>query len=580
MAEVGVAFVSIAPSTKNFGAKLNSQIAPAATAAGTTSGKKFGGTFMGASKSALKGFGAIFAVGAVTAGIKSVVAEAREAQKIGALTANIIKTTGGAANVSAAQVGKLADSISRKTAIDDETIQSGANLILTFKNVRNEVGKGNQVFSRATAAAADLSSVKGMGGIEGASKQLGKALNDPVKGLGALSRAGVTFTAGQQKQIKAMVKSGDTLGAQKIILKEVESQFKGAAASQATAGDKLRNSFNQLKEQIGTALLPAVDSIATVLSTKVVPAVSKLITFLQANPGVVKAFAIAVAAVAAGFVVAFVAGNALIIGLSLLGAAVVAAFVKFPILRTIVTTVFKVIKTVVLTVIKIVVAVVKAGIRAVIATWNFIKRIPGIVSGAFNAVRGFISGAISKVVSVVSTGVKKVIQFFKELPGKVLGFLRSLPGKLLKVGKNIVNGLVDGIKAAPGKIKDAILSLLPGPLRALAKQIGIASPSKVMAEMGKNLSLGLAQGIIKGQPAVAKAMGSLGDMTLNSAVATLPPGGPSGPRLSGVGPSSTTNEGWSLVGARVEMGKDGFGYFVDGRIQRNTRNELLAARFG
>ena len=48
---------------------------------------------------------------------------------------------------------------------------------------------------------------------------VGKALNDPLKGLTALSRIGVQFTAQQQEQIKAMVEVGDVAGAQKIILR-------------------------------------------------------------------------------------------------------------------------------------------------------------------------------------------------------------------------------------------------------------------------------------------------------------------------------------------------------------------------
>src|SRR5690606_34628428 len=130
----------------------------------------------------------------------------------------IIKSTGGAAKVSADQVGSLATAISNKSGMDDEAIQSGANLLLTFKNVRNEAGKGANIFDRATQAATDLSAA-GFGDMAGQSKMLGKALNDPIKGISALSRSGVTFTEGQKDQIKTMVESGDLLGAQKLMLK-------------------------------------------------------------------------------------------------------------------------------------------------------------------------------------------------------------------------------------------------------------------------------------------------------------------------------------------------------------------------
>src|SRR4051812_32662003 len=107
MAEVGTVFVSVVPSARGFGNVLNSQIGPAAAAAGKSGGAAYGGTFRGAVGSALKGFGAIFAVGAIVKGIGSVIDAGREAQKVGAATAQIIKATGGAAKISAKQVGQL-----------------------------------------------------------------------------------------------------------------------------------------------------------------------------------------------------------------------------------------------------------------------------------------------------------------------------------------------------------------------------------------------------------------------------------------------------------------------------------------
>lgn len=221
--------------------------------------------------------GAIDGVRALGGVLRESVGEARESQKVGATTAQVIKATGGAAKVSAGQVGDLATQLSNKAGVDDEAIQSGANLLLTFKNVRNEAGKGGAVFDRATAAAVDLSAT-GFGSISGSSKMLGKALNDPVKGISALSRAGVTFTAQQKEQIAALVKTGDVLGAQKIILGEVEAQVGGVAAAQATAGEKAKVMADNLKEQLGTALLPTLDRLAGFFTTTLGPAISSGIT--------------------------------------------------------------------------------------------------------------------------------------------------------------------------------------------------------------------------------------------------------------------------------------------------------------
>src|SRR3954467_7329788 len=151
-----------------------------------------------------------FAGAAIISGIQGFVAEAREAQVVSAQTSAVIRSTGGAANMTAKQFSDLAGAISAKVAVDDEVIQSGENILATFTNVRNETGKGNDIFNQATTAAVDLSAAMNGGevtaqGLKSANIQLGKALNDPIKGIGALSRVGVSFTAQQKDQIETMV---------------------------------------------------------------------------------------------------------------------------------------------------------------------------------------------------------------------------------------------------------------------------------------------------------------------------------------------------------------------------------------
>jgi hypothetical protein len=237
-------------------------------------------------KSKLGGIGSIaagvFGGGAALAGLSSlthqlgsVVEEAREAARVGRLTDAVIKSTGGAANVTAGQVSKLAEAISNKTGIDDEQIQSAQNLLLTFTNVRNEVGKGNDIFNQASQAAIDMSVALGTDS-KSAAIQLGKALNDPVKGITALSRAGVSFTAEQKDQIKTLVASGKTLEAQKMILAELGKEFGGAAAAASDPMQRLDTTVNNLKERIGTALLPYIEKAATWLGEKLPGALDRL----------------------------------------------------------------------------------------------------------------------------------------------------------------------------------------------------------------------------------------------------------------------------------------------------------------
>ena len=71
-------------------------------------------------------------------------------EKINAQTAAAIKSTGGAAGVSAKEVEALAGQIEGLTGIEAESIQEGQNLLLTFTGIRNEAGKGNDIFDQAT----------------------------------------------------------------------------------------------------------------------------------------------------------------------------------------------------------------------------------------------------------------------------------------------------------------------------------------------------------------------------------------------------------------------------------------------
>ena len=212
---------------------------------------------------------------AITRGISNMVSAAYESQKVLKQTEAIVKATGFAAGMTATDVASLADALSKKVGMDDEAIQTSLNLLLTFKQVRNELGEGNDVFDRAAQAALDLGNV--FGSADAAAVQLGKALSDPVKGITALRRSGINFTQAQQDTIKALVASNDLLGAQKLILDEVEAQVGGTAEATSTSADRFQVAFENIKENIGTLLLPAMESFANYMINTVLPFVQQVI---------------------------------------------------------------------------------------------------------------------------------------------------------------------------------------------------------------------------------------------------------------------------------------------------------------
>lgn len=246
-------------------------------------GNKLAFGLMNANKgvnSLTKSFGKLTAIGGAITGVigGSLVSAAYESQKVLRQTQAIITATGGAAGMTAEEVSKLAERLSLKTGIDDEAIQSSLNLLLTFKQVRNEAGKGNDIFDRSAKAILDLGNV--FGSTDAASKALGKALSDPIRGVTALRRQGINLTEAQKQQIKAFVDSGNILEAQKVILSEIETQVGGTAEAGATAFDKMRVAIDNAQENLGGVLLPYVEKFANTISNKVVPVIDNFSTIV------------------------------------------------------------------------------------------------------------------------------------------------------------------------------------------------------------------------------------------------------------------------------------------------------------
>lgn len=179
----------------------------------------------------------------------------------------VLKSTNGVAGITAEQVQNMAGELQKVTKFSDEAIMTGQNMLLTFTNI------GKDVFPQATETMLDMSQALGQD-IKGSAIQLGKALQDPIQGVTALKRVGVNFTDAQKDQIKAMVEAGDVMGAQKLILKELQTEFGGSAraAGETFSGklEILKNQFGELQEKVGGFIVSAL-----------VPLTTKALEFIQ-----------------------------------------------------------------------------------------------------------------------------------------------------------------------------------------------------------------------------------------------------------------------------------------------------------
>lgn len=199
------------------------------------------------------------AAGAVAFGVSSVKAFG-ESQLAISQTEAVLKSTGGAAGVTSKMVTDLATSLQKSTRFSDEQVRSAENMLLTFTKI------GKDTFPEATKAVADMATAMGTD-LTQTSIQVGKALQDPVQGVTALQRVGVRLSESQKELVQRLVDTGNTAGAQAVILKELQTEFGGSAeaAGNTLPGqlDKLKNAFNDLQEQVGQviarALTPLID---------------------------------------------------------------------------------------------------------------------------------------------------------------------------------------------------------------------------------------------------------------------------------------------------------------------------------
>lgn len=212
--------------------------------------------------------------------LKDSLAQYRDAAKVGRLTNQVIASTGGIAGITADHVHALATKLQNLAGVDDDVIAGGENLLLTMTSVRNGIGAGNNVFDRATAAALDMSAALGRD-LHGSILIVGRALQDPLKGMNALRRAQVILTADQQKAIKTMMAQGNLMGAQKVLLAALEQKFKGAAAAATDPMQKASVAWGNFKETIGSLVYPAVMAFSTYMNNKFIPMLQTGIALLK-----------------------------------------------------------------------------------------------------------------------------------------------------------------------------------------------------------------------------------------------------------------------------------------------------------
>jgi lambda family phage tail tape measure protein len=203
------------------------------------------------------GLAAGAALALVSVGLVSSLKQAAEAERSYRRLEAVLKATGYASGLTGKEISDFAESLEETTLVSAETAMDAVAILATFRSISGDT------FTRALKLAQDLSAVFGQD-LRSSATQLGKALEEPVEGLNALRRVGVSFTASQRDTIKTLVETGQVAEAQKIILDTLEKQVGGAGAAEATgltgAANRLSDSWGNLLKQIGRT--PAIAGTA------------------------------------------------------------------------------------------------------------------------------------------------------------------------------------------------------------------------------------------------------------------------------------------------------------------------------
>lgn len=387
---------------------------------------------------------------------------------------NVFKQMGDRHGEAAEQAINYSKALERAIGVNHAEIEGVQAKIATFGRVSDESARMAGIFDRATAAAYDLAET-GFGDATTNATQLGKALQDPIKGITALARSGVTFTAQEKAKIKTLVESGKLLEAQKVVLKAIEKQVGGTAKATVTEGKRTKVMFHEMAETIGKVLVPEFNRMLGAVMKQI----EKVIEWVHKNPELTHTILMVASAVAAvSFAVSalsFIFGG--ILKVISIGTTII----------EVLTTVFGYLSTALsflTSVVRVLTAVMMANpiflIITLIATaalliykyWEPIKKFfidlwEGIKSAFHKFWEWVINLPFMKPIKLIIDNWDKIKLFFTTLwdyvKGKFTGFmdwLTGLPGRMYTAGVNIVKSIWEGIKSMVNKPIDAIKNMV------------------------------------------------------------------------------------------------------------------------
>lgn len=561
MANVGYATLQIIPSARGFSSALNGQVAPGLATAGASGGKKFGAGFLGSIKSIAGPLAAVAGTAAITGFFKAAVTGASDLAE----TLSKTKVIFGDATDS---VVKFAEDSKRNILLTKQEALDASATFGVFGKSAGLTGKELGGFStQLTALAGDLSSFYNTSTDE-AITALGAALrgeSEPIRKYGVLlddaSMRQEALRLGLIKNVKtALTPANKVLAAQSLILaktKDAQGDAARTAGGFANQTRILNKNFVDIRNEVGSALLPIITKLTTLIASNLKPAFEGIKTLAKPivdffkgfgsetskTSATAQRFSDVVTAIKNAFnqILPVLTNTGRELG-ALLGPAfksigdiitnsllpAIAAFL--PAIAPIAKFIYSVLGVTVVSVFKILIGVIKGALKVISGLfnvfaglftgdwsrlWKGVKEIFGglweAIKGAFNgalnslkgafrllgpALLGILKTALELLWTATKAGLGLLVDIFIKLPITILKALAALPKKLFTFGVDMLKGFINGIKSMAGSIitaiKDTITDKLPDFVK---KALGIQSPSKVFAEIGRDVGLGFIKGV-------------------------------------------------------------------------------------
>ena len=402
------------------------------------------------------------------------------------------------------------------TALQAYATAKGMKKVVTTMTPMEKVGLATQLFMERTAKYAgnyakenmtlsgSFQTLKGaftnfLGGVEGGGEQLAKALKGMIDVLiqklpeivGALGSAfwgfvkqifgednetlkkaeGIFKTIATAVQVVVDVFKGNDAGA--LMSDEDYQRWQGFVDVVTKVKDAFDWFITTLKNVwtfIQVNILPMLTTIASVVWTAVKPAIDAIIgafkqfwTTIQPLLPVLKVIGLILIAVVVG---ALIVAGAVILGIIIVVAKLIEWFAK-------------------------------------LVTWTMSlgTKIWEMQKNAWDAMVRFNQA--------IGDGIKGAINWFKSLPDKIREAIGRAGTMLKDTGRNIIQGLIDGVTGMAGAMTGAIRRLIDKIPDAVKKLLGIHSPSRVFMGFGENIVAGLAIGVKETIPEAMSAMNSL-----------------------------------------------------------------------